>query len=69
MGNVKEDDKAVKFFLVKILKKNYMTYYSLNSNQSKSTDYQWNLTNSNSWKEVTVNQSNFTDYLSENWLL
>ena len=34
---------------------------SLNLNQSKSTDYQWNLTDSNSWKEVTVNQSNFTD--------
>ena len=41
----------------------------LNLNQSKSTDYQWNLTDSNSWKEVTVNQSNFTDYFSENWLI
>ena len=38
-------------------------------NQSKSTDYQWNLTDSNSWEEVTVNQSNFTDYFSENWLI
>ena len=37
--------------------------------QSKSTDYQWNLTDSNSWKEVTVNQSNFTNYFSENCLI
>ena len=35
--------------------------YSLNLNQSKSTDHQWNLTDSNSWKVVIVNQSNFTD--------
>ena len=44
-------------------------FYSLNLNQSKSTDYQWNLTDSNSLKEVTVNQSNSTDYFSENWLI
>ena len=42
---------------------------SLNMNQWKSTDYQWNLTDSNSWKEVTVNQSNSTDYFSENQLI
>ena len=29
--------------------------YSLNMNQSKSTDYQWNFTDSNSLKRVTVN--------------
>ena len=41
--------------------------YSLNLNQSISTDYQWNLTDFNSWKEVTVNQSNFIDYFSEKY--
>ena len=40
--------------------------YSLNMNQSKSTDYQWNLTDSNSLKEVTVNQSSSTDFFSKN---
>ena len=49
--------------------KKYKISYSLNLNQSKTTDYQWNLTDSNSWKEVTVNQSNFTDYFSKNWLI
>ena len=43
--------------------------YSLNLNESKSTDYQWNLTDSNTLKEVTVYQSNSTDYFSENWLI
>ena len=31
-----------------------------------TTDYQWNLTDSNIQKVVTVSQSNFTDYFSEN---
>ena len=47
----------------------FFSVYSLHLNQSKSTDYQWNLTDSNSLKEVTVNQSNFTDYFNENWLI
>ena len=42
--------------------------FSLNLNQTKSTDYQWNLTDSNSLKEVTANQSNFTVYFRQiNW--
>ena len=43
--------------------------YSLNLDQSKSTDYQWNLTDLNSLKEVTTNQSNFTDYFSGDQLI
>ena len=38
-------------------------------NQWKSTDHQWNLTDSNNLKEVTVNQSNFTDHFTENQLI
>ena len=45
----------------------FFIIYSLNLNQLKSTDYQWDLTNQNSQIEVTdVNQSNFTDYMNEN---
>ena len=40
--------------------------YSLNLNQSKYTDYQWNLTDTNHQKKVIVNQSNLTDYFSGN---
>ena len=40
--------------------------FSLNLKQSKSTDYQWKLTDSNSYKEVKVNQPNFTDLTAEN---
>ena len=41
-------------------------FYSVNLNLTKSTDYQSNLTDSNSPKEVTVNQSNFTNSIPEN---
>ena len=54
---------------VTIFAKNFHPQYSLNLNQSKSTDYQWNLTDLNSWKEVSVNQSNSTDYFRENQLI
>ena len=56
-------------FFYKIFPWKLGKYYSLNLNQSKSTDYHWDLTDSNSWKEVTVHQSNFADYFSKNWLI
>ena len=45
---------------------NFFILYSLNLIESRSTDYQCNFTDSNSQKEVTVNQSNFIDSISEN---
>ena len=67
MINIPQNWKSVYSEILKLLWDVFP--YSLNFIQSKSTDYQWNLTDSNSWKEFTVNQSNFTDYFSENWLI
>ena len=56
----------LKYFLLKKYKLLFKVKYPLNLNQSKFTDYQWNLTDSNSWKKVTMNQSHNSDYFSEN---